>query len=296
MHLVFAGFSCNNACVFCSQGESREPFPSAENPLSQLARLGDRLDFDGCIAIVGGEPTLHDDLPRWIAKSKSLAARVVLQTNGRRLAYPGYAQSLRHAGLDACDISLHGCTAAMHDYHTSSPGSCTQTLLGIQQARAAGLEIGVTTVVTRSNFRHLEAIVRLAHNPGATSHPLTAAAPIGRALTEKARVVPALELVLPHLEAAIRSAVSLGVAVLAYDQATTSAVRRLFPGIGIAEPAALESARSAPCPSAPALPAQRPAAGRNEVHTPSKKSGEALQRLFPDLFQAPASAQEPRHG
>lgn len=184
--------------------------PSGEDLLDALAR-GDHPQ----VAFTGGEPTLHDELPGWIRQARREGAdRIVLQTNARRLAYRAYAATLARAGAHALDVSLHGPSAEVHDHHTRVPGSFEQTLAGIAAARGRGLEVGVSVVITRSNFRNLAQLVRRAVGQGVTRLRLTPARACGEAKRLLPRVVPRLTLVRPRLAAAGEVAASLGAQVL----------------------------------------------------------------------------------
>lgn len=235
MHPVWVTLSCNNACLFCPQATSRDD-PAApaffsldalEEKVRQASRSGETLAF------VGGEPTLLPALPALVRLARAEGARgVVVQTNGRRLAYAAYARELRAAGVSAVDVSLHGSTAAMHEYHTQTEGSFAQTLTGIGVARAADLVVGVTCVLTRSNYRHAADIARLAVTRGArflhfarVSQP-PGAAPLAPSL------LPLRELVQPYLADGARTARSLGAHVLIDQQASHPAAHEIFAGVG----------------------------------------------------------------
>jgi MoaA/NifB/PqqE/SkfB family radical SAM enzyme len=190
------------------------------------------------VAFLGGEPTLAEDLPAWIRAADARgAARVLVQTNGRRLAYASYARALREASPKlALDVSLHGSSAAMHEYHTGTPQSFAQAVQGLRHARAERVPFGVTAVITRSNFRHLAEIVRLAHAAGAAAVHLAEAAPLGRALRDRARVIAAPEMVAPHLSRAVADAQRLGLAVMVDDRALSPAAAGFFAGPGEVAP------------------------------------------------------------
>ncbi|APR83775.1 Radical SAM domain heme biosynthesis protein [Minicystis rosea] len=228
---ITVGFACNNACVFCAQGERRAG--SRPDIDAQLAAItaGD------VVAFQGGEPTIHDDLPAWIRAAVARgAARVIVQTNGRRLAYKSYAIALREAApVLVLDVSLHGSSAAMHEYHTGVPDSFAHTMLGLRHARAARIPFGVTTVITRSSFRHLPEIVRLAHSAGAAAIHLADALPFGRAARDRARVIPAEAMVAPYRSRAVAEAQRLGLAVIVGDRTWEPAAAPIFAGIGEVE-------------------------------------------------------------
>lgn len=206
MAVVHLGFSCNNRCVFCAQGDLRQAigdptFEELERELSQLAGPDERL------ALTGGEPTLRSDLPELIARARALDfASVLLQTNGRRLAYRKYVDELVDAGLDRVEISVQGARPNLHDYLTAVPGSGQQTLSGVRNAVAAGLKVTVTTVPTRSSYRHLADLVGHVVDLGVVT--VHAAFPMARGAAVAAfdRVIPRLALLRPHLAAAARAA------------------------------------------------------------------------------------------
>jgi MoaA/NifB/PqqE/SkfB family radical SAM enzyme len=231
---VFVGFACDNACVFCAQGSMREhaPSPDVEAQIAAIEK-GDDVFF------AGGEPLIHPELVDWIGRAIDRgAARVVVQTNGRKLAGDDLIGKLAAAakGLLSLDVSLHGSTAAMHDYHTQIDGSFAATTAGLDVAKRAKIPFGVTIVVTRSNFRHLVELAELAAKLGAKAIHFAGAEPFGSALLNEARVVPAPELVIPHLARAASVAHKLGLGVVAASVAEPAASRGLFAGLGVAEP------------------------------------------------------------
>ena len=202
---VHVGYACTNRCVFCAQGELRAEDAGSgpvEAELERLAESGAR-----SVAFVGGEPTLHAELPSWIARARRASfTQIVVQTNGRRLAYPAYAHELATTGVTAVEISMAGPRADVHDYHTRVPGSFRQTVRGARSAASAGMRVSSTLVLTRSNFRHLSEQVTLAAQLGARALLLAVAAPRGSAYADFGRVVPRVESVAHEL----RSAAELG--------------------------------------------------------------------------------------
>ena len=186
------------------------------------------------VAFVGGEPTLAAELPHLLRRATARpGVRTLLQTNGRRLAYPAYAIALAEAAKSlALDVSLQGSSAAMHDYHTATPGSFAQTARGIQNARARGLSVGVTVVVTRSNYRHLAEIVRLVRALGADALHLATLAPIGSARTSLLRLQPNEALVRALIDAAVSEGARRGVRVIVDDPEAAGLGDR-FAGLGV---------------------------------------------------------------
>jgi len=226
---ISLGFACNNACVFCAQGALRVTEPRAGVEAVEQALVEARPGES--VALVGGEPTLFEELPRWIeALGARGVASIVVQTNGRRLAYRAYAARLAATSRALrLDVSLPGSTAPMHDWHTAVAGSFSQTIAGMRSARAVGIPFGVTIVATRANYRHLSEIVRVAHAVGAAAVHLRPVADVGRAAQGPVAAPPAL--LAPHLARALGEARRLGLS--AFEGAGPVAG---FAGLGIVEP------------------------------------------------------------
>jgi len=210
-HPIHVGFACSNRCVFCAQGDLRlRKSPVSDEQVSeQIERLATR--GARSVAFLGGEPTLHAGLPRWIREACAAGfASVLLQTNGRRLAYPAYVNALRRAGLRQVEISMAGPRADIHEYHTRAPESFRQSVAGVTGARRAGLTVGLTYVVTRSSFRHLAEMVDQAALLGVQAVHLSCARPRGAALAELSRVVPRFEAMTDCFGRAAETADALG--------------------------------------------------------------------------------------
>jgi MoaA/NifB/PqqE/SkfB family radical SAM enzyme len=283
MRVVALSFACNNACVFCAQGELRATKPLSDAEVAAaVEQAAASLHRGETVALVGGEPTLDERLPSFVsALDAAGAARVLVQTNGRRLAYRSYARRLREASPRlALDVSLAGSTEAMHDYHTGTPGSFKQTVLGLRNARAEKIPASVSTVITRSNFRHLADIVRLCHAVSALGVRFVPAQPFGAARQLRDRVVPALELVGPYLALALNEAAKLNLfAHLDATGAPEEGAAGAFAGLGVVDAAA---AKEQPRRSLAIF--GRPTPGRREERGASRKSGDELRAILPALF------------
>lgn len=269
MRAITVGFACNNACVFCAQGDLRASGGAGADVEAAIAAIAP----GEIVAFLGGEPTIADALPAWIrAATERGAARVVVQTNGRRLAYRSYARALRESSPKLwLDVSLHGSTAAMHEYHTGVPQSFAQTVQGLRHARAEGIPFGVTTVVTRSNFRHLVEIVRIAHAAGAAAVHLATAQSFGRAARDRSRVIPAAEMIGPHLHRAVAEAQRFQMAAMVDGRALAPLAAEIFAGIGEVE---------APGPAEP--PAVEPPRKRVSLPVASEHDGPAPGEEHPE--------------
>ena len=198
--------ACNNTCVFCGQdGLGAAEREAPETSLAALRAAHDDVTF------VGGVPTLDVRLAEKVGRAASLGFRNIgVQTNGSRMADPTYTASLARAGLTDVHVSLHGADAAVHDYHTGRPGSWGEVLAAVAAAKASGLVVVATTVLTRSNFRVLAAIPELLVSSGLSAWCVSVPSVAGRASALRDRVVPRLGLAIPFALQALARASSLG--------------------------------------------------------------------------------------
>lgn len=231
MRVISLGLTCNNACIFCAQGDLSI---SERASIASIASEIDAVRPGETVALQGGEPTLREDLPELCRALDACGVRrIVLQTNGRRLAYRAYARALREATDKlSLDVSLHGSTEPMHDYHTQVPGSFRQTIHGVRSARLEGLEARLSTVVTRSNYRHLVEIVKVAEQLGASAIRFSPALRLGRAAGAADRIVAPVELVRPHLGRAIAEAKRVRLGWVVGEQASAPDELERFAGLG----------------------------------------------------------------
>lgn len=182
--LIRSGYGCNSACRFCDQVELRRDVGdrSAEDVMSSI----ESMDLEKkTVVFSGGEITLRRELSTWVERARERGAtRIVIQTNGRMLAYPKLVKRLLRAGGDVFAVALHGHTAVLHDWLTRSEGSFDQAIKGLENLRSAGAVILVNCVMTRSNYRHMPQIVQLAGRYGVAAVRFIWPRPEGDAVAE----------------------------------------------------------------------------------------------------------------
>lgn len=236
MHAVTVALGCNNECAFCALGTLRDgALPSRADVIAAIDAAP-----EGALGLVGGEPTLRADLPDLVAHAARGGRRVVVQTNARRLGGAGAARTLRSAGAASLDVSLHGDAAACHEFHTRAPGSFAETIAGVRASVDAGLPVATTTVVTRSNFRQLPAVLKLAAALGASAASVRAVRPLGHALRSEVPLAPAPELIAPYVKQALAEAARSGLDV-AVGEIIPDALQPWFVGLPVFERSAARS-------------------------------------------------------
>src|SRR5262245_54523686 len=73
-----------------------------------LATIFSRLPRGTYVRLVGGEPTMRDDLPQLIRQVRQHGHHPVILTNGLKLANRAYVRELKQAGLQIAYLSLNG--------------------------------------------------------------------------------------------------------------------------------------------------------------------------------------------
>lgn len=206
---VTIGRACDGACVFCAQeGLPRETWGDGEvDARLQAARAAGAR----AVTLVGGEPAIDARIESLVRRARSLGfARVGIQSNGVALSRGGRLDALARAGLTDVHLSIHGAEARVHDYHAGREGAFEAACATFAASRAAGLDVVVSTVLTRSNFRVLGSMPRLLASRGAAAWCIQVARWRGRAAAGADRVVPRLALALPFALHAMESAAALG--------------------------------------------------------------------------------------
>lgn len=149
---------CNMSCAFCFVDRTVPDYPAAR-VLADIEALAARnLDH---LVLSGGEPTLHPDLARFIARARELGFRTIeMQSNGVKTADADYAKTLADAGLNKVTVSLHSIDPAHSDEITRLPGAFGKSLASLHHFRRLGVRAQIAHVITKSNYVELPATVR----------------------------------------------------------------------------------------------------------------------------------------
>ena len=141
-------WKCNQKCTFCYAAGQKHS-GARELGTEEWKQVLDKLDRAGVpmVTFTGGEPTLREDIDELIGYARRFVTR--LNTNGTRLT-PSLAAKLRAAGLDSVQVTLYSHDAAIHNELVGVP-RFEETVEGIKNAVAAGLDISVNTPLCKKN-------------------------------------------------------------------------------------------------------------------------------------------------
>ena len=101
-------FRCNMDCPICSWGNVREGLTEfAEPSLDEIKQFLSKEKIS-TVLLSGGEATCRDDLFEIIRMVKKLGKRVVINTNGIKIADIDYLRQLKETKIDAINITFDG--------------------------------------------------------------------------------------------------------------------------------------------------------------------------------------------
>lgn len=160
--ILYIAERCNQQCVFClEQDGSWNEFvdPTTQQVFDVLERL--RAQGGQHITFMGGETFFRKDLPRIVHRAKELGfTRVGVTTNGTVLAKKGFIASLRRAGLDFVELSIHGHTEALANEISRSKITFERQARALAELEEEKLFTIVNVVVCRQNREHLVNVAR----------------------------------------------------------------------------------------------------------------------------------------
>ncbi len=137
--------SCPQQCAFCYNRDRAGRVLTTGEILSTIDTLADLGVF--WLGLTGGEPLLNADLLQIVARAARRCS-VKLFTTGCELT-PRLAADLRRSGLFSVSVSLDHWDEAVHDRGRGYPGAWRAALRAIEIFRSAGLDTGVSAVLSR---------------------------------------------------------------------------------------------------------------------------------------------------
>lgn len=152
---------CNCSCPVCfaDSGPKETNFYLSLTRADELARVA-REQGARVILLVGGEPTLHPQLPDLIKQLRRAKLRVWLATNGLRIARkPDLARKLKEAGLDKVTLQLDSFQPEAHQA-IRGHGRIAEKVAAARLVAAAGLDLGLVCTVTSHNLAELSSYCR----------------------------------------------------------------------------------------------------------------------------------------
>ena len=141
-------WKCNQKCVFC-YAAGQEMGKTTEMSTEQWKKAIDRLEPARVplVTFTGGEPTQRENIAGLVGYAKRMVTR--LNTNGVNLTSE-LVQDLKKAGLDSVQVTLYSHDESVHNALVGC-NHYSDTIRGIRNAVAAGLDISINTPLCKKN-------------------------------------------------------------------------------------------------------------------------------------------------
>ncbi len=153
---------CNKRCAYCKVWDTKEKELTTDEALGMI----DEMAGMGCqrLGLTGGEPLLRKDIGEIIWRSKEKGIFTGLVTNGSLV--PKRIEEIR--GLDLLQVSLDG-PEKVHERHRGK-GAYKEAVNAIETAKEAGMNVWVTTVLTRHSIGSIDFVLKKAEEMGFTAY------------------------------------------------------------------------------------------------------------------------------
>lgn len=164
--------SCNLYCAHCRASATYGQY-SGELSIKECRRVIDEILEVGkpIIILSGGEPLVRQDVWQVAQYAVSKGLRAVMGSNGT-LVTEETAAKMKDVPISRLAISLDFPMAKLQDDFRGQVGAFEAALLGIANARRAGVEIQINSTITKLNVSYLDELLALALKVGAVAfHP-----------------------------------------------------------------------------------------------------------------------------
>ncbi len=148
-------WKCNQKCTFC-YAAGQDKSSASELTTHEWKRIIDKL-WEARVPMVtftGGEPTQREDLCELVGHAKKFVTRV--NTNGV-LVTEKLAERLYDAGLDSMQVTLYSYDPEIHNSLVGA-GRFVDTVAGIKNALAAGLDVSINTPLCKKNSDYVKTL------------------------------------------------------------------------------------------------------------------------------------------
>ncbi|MDI6787478.1 MAG: radical SAM protein, partial [Planctomycetota bacterium] len=146
---------CDHRCLYCNVWNTKSGELSTEEVfslLNELKKMGAKT-----ISFSGGEPLLREDIGEIIDYCKNL--NISPSMNSRGALIEKKIRELKN--LDQIKVSIDG-PEEIHDFLARKKSAYQQSIRTVETALAYGMQVILTTTITKFNLDHLEFVLQLA--------------------------------------------------------------------------------------------------------------------------------------
>jgi pyruvate-formate lyase-activating enzyme len=209
---LVTSYSCNCRCVVCPSSYLQHREQLDAGAMTRALTLGRSRGATG-VWFGGGEPTLHPDLLRLVARARSMGyERIRIQTNGMRLAYEAYARELVRAGANEVALAVKGADAATHNATAAHERAFDLLVAGARNLATLGVRLEADVLITRRSLPELPCAIDRFAALGVDTFTFWVVSLHGLDPSRLGAWLPRLSEIRPTLQRAFDRADALGVA------------------------------------------------------------------------------------
>ncbi len=167
IYMINVTNNCNMTCQACYSGSEigkKEPFHSSGDLLASLPDV-EELGFSPHAVFIGGEPTLHKELPSMIGEVRDRGYVPRLATNGIKLRKPDYVQELADAGLRWTFLHFDSLNESLN-LRLRGRKMLDVSYEAIENCQRAGIKVQLGMTVAPENTHEILPVIRTAHERG----------------------------------------------------------------------------------------------------------------------------------
>lgn len=170
---------CNLKCKHCYQDadvctDKELNTAEAKKMIEEIAAAGFKI-----MIFSGGEPLMRSDIYELISHARGCGLRPVLGSNGTLITRE-VAERLKESGAMAIGISVDSLDAQKHNEFRGVDFAHEDTLAGIENCKAVGLQFQIHTTVVDWNKDEVCNLTDFAERIGANAHYVFFLIPVGR--------------------------------------------------------------------------------------------------------------------
>ena len=174
---IMSCYHCNEKCVHCFNENETIQMPL----LKDLYKLIDTIREENVVCIIGGEPTLRDDLPELLQYIKNKQKIINLSTNGLRLSDDVFLNKIIPF-IDIISFPIHSSNFDIFDAITQVKNSGYKSIEVFKKLISLDeLMIITQTVINKLNYRSLLETFDMIQNISNVRMTLTFPHPVGNA-------------------------------------------------------------------------------------------------------------------
>jgi len=137
---------CNMECANCYLPNRDLPDLPKDKLINFFTRFTKPTEF----RFIGGEPTLHKDLPELIKVATDLGHRTTIATNGLRTSSLNYLTKLKEAGLKTVYLSMTGWDDNRVYIVTDKMRCATKKMSTLKNTLSLNLRLSVGTIIIKN--------------------------------------------------------------------------------------------------------------------------------------------------